>query len=127
MKSDNVYYKLKDLFYNSGLNLIRRIRISEYELRVTSKKWVTNLLQDAKSVILVGFAGREFWNVLQAFLKKYPEFESTREDLIDDYTILRSMSAAKILEEEKINYIMAFPFGSGYLYLILQSSVNWGA
>ncbi|MCI0455322.1 MAG: hypothetical protein L0Y68_10065 [Candidatus Dadabacteria bacterium] len=27
------------------------------------------------------------------------------------------MSAAKILNEEKINYIMAFPFGSGYLSL----------
>jgi epoxyqueuosine reductase QueG len=84
---------------------------------VPSNKWATNIMQDAKSVILVGFGGREFWNTLQDFLKRNPEFKSTREDLIDDYTVLKFMSAARILDQENINYFMVFPFGSGYLSL----------
>jgi hypothetical protein len=114
---DRTYYKLKDLFHNSGFNLTHSVKVSEYDLNMPSKRSVINILKDAKSLILASFAGREFWNILQEFLEKNPEFRSTREDLIDDYTVLTFMSAAKTLDEEKINHIMVFPFGSGYLSL----------
>jgi epoxyqueuosine reductase len=113
MKSDFLYSSLRNLFYTSGFNVVRRIRASEYDNQVTLNKRVSNLMLNAKSVILVGFAGRKFWEMLQGFLKENPEFRDTREDWIDDYTILRFMHAATILEDKKANYEMAFPFGSG--------------
>jgi epoxyqueuosine reductase QueG len=72
-------------------------------------------MPDAKSVILVGFAGRGFWEMLQGFLKENPEFRGTREDWIDDYTLFQFMSASQIFEDENVNYEMTFPFGSGGL------------
>ncbi len=117
MKPSFIYNKLADLFNNSGFNILRRIKVSEYDQRVPLSRRVTNLLTNAKSLILVGFAGRKFWEILQGFLKVNPEFRDTREDWIDDYTVLRFMSAANILEDEKVDYRMVFPSGSASLAL----------
>jgi epoxyqueuosine reductase QueG len=117
MKSDFIYNRLADLFNDSGFNIIRRISVGEYDQGVSQSRRVTNLLPNAKSLILVGFAGKDFWEILQGFLKENPGFRDTREDWIDDYTVLRFMSATNILEDEKVDYRMAFPFGSACLAL----------
>ena len=112
MKSDFPHDTLADLFDSTGFNIICRIKVSEYDLQVPLNRRVTNRLPNARSVILIGFAGRSFWVVLQRFLSENPEFRDTREDRIDDYTLLQFKSASKILDDEKVNYWMAFPFGS---------------
>jgi len=115
MNPDLVYKRVIDLFHASGFNLIRRIMVSEYDRQVPPNKRATNLLPDAKSAILCGFAGRGFWGTLKGFLKENPEFKNTREDWMDEYTLFRFMSVARTLEDEKVNYQMAFPFGSAGL------------
>jgi epoxyqueuosine reductase len=117
MEPDLLYNRLKNLFYNSGFNLLCRIKASKYDNQVSLSRRVSNLMLNAKSVILVGFAGRGFWEILQGFLKENPGFRDTREDWIDDYTVLRFMHVARILEDEKVDYEMVFPFGSGELSL----------
>lgn len=112
MKSNFLPDTLADLFNSSGFNIVRRIRVSEYNTQVLLNRHIANLLPNARSVILIGFAGRSFWVMLQRYLKENPEFRDTREDWIDDYTLLQFMSASKILDDEKVNYCMAFPFGS---------------
>jgi epoxyqueuosine reductase QueG len=117
MEPDFIYTKLVDLFHTSGLNLVRKIRVGEYDQKVPPNRQINNLLPDAKSAILAGFAGRSFWKILQKFLRENPEFGDSQEDWIDDYTVLKFMSAAEILEDEKVNYRIAFPFGSTSLLL----------
>jgi epoxyqueuosine reductase len=117
MKSDFLYNRLENLFRNSGFNLVCRIRASKYDQHVLPNRRASNLMPNAKSVILVGFTGRGFWETLQRFLKENPGFRDTREDWIDDYTLLQFMSTAEIFEYEKVNYTMSFPFGSAGLAL----------
>ncbi|MBI2488052.1 MAG: hypothetical protein HYW01_14135 [Deltaproteobacteria bacterium] len=113
MKPDSIYNKLKNIFEDSGFNLVTRIKVSEYDRRVSPDRRAGTVFTNAKSIVLVGFAGKDFWNVLQNFLRENPEFRDTREDWIDDYTLLKFMLAAKILEDKKADYKMAFPFGLG--------------
>lgn len=112
MKSDFLYKRLENLFYNLGFNLICRIRASEYDRQAPLNRRVSNLMPNAKSIILVGFSGRGFWETLREFLKGNPEFRDTREDWIDEYTLLQFTTTSRILEEEKVTYTMSFPFGS---------------
>jgi epoxyqueuosine reductase len=112
MKSDSLYNRLENLFRNLGFNLVRRVRASEYDQQAPLNRRVSNLMPNAKSIILIGFAGRSFWEMLQGFLKENPKFRDTREDWVDDYTLLQFMSASQILDYEKVNYRMVFPFGS---------------
>jgi epoxyqueuosine reductase len=117
MKSDSLYNRLENLFHNLGFNLVCRVRASEYDPQAPLNRRVSNLMPNAKSIILIGFAGESFWEMLQGFLKENPKFRDTREDWVDDYTLLQFMSASQICEDEKVNYKMSFPFGSGELSL----------
>jgi epoxyqueuosine reductase QueG len=113
MKPDSLYNRLKDIFHDSGFNLITRVKVSDYDRQVLPDRRATTIFPNAKSIVLAGFAGRNFWGVLQNFLRENPEFRDTREGWIDDYTLLKFKLAAKILEDEKADYKMTFPFGLG--------------
>ncbi|MER3445696.1 MAG: hypothetical protein C4291_02160 [Candidatus Dadabacteria bacterium] len=117
MESDFLYNRLKNLFHDSGFNLLHRIKASEYDNQISLSRRASNIMPNAKSVILVGFAGRGFWEILQGFLKENPQFRETREDWIDEYTVLRFMSASRILDDAGVDYAIAFPFVSAGLAL----------
>lgn len=117
MDTGSIYKKLVDLFYISGFNLVRRIKVDEYYQQYSFNRRVSNLFPDAKSVILVGFAGKGFWKIFQKFLEDNPEFRDSREDWVDDYTLLRFSSASEILKDEKVKHKLIFPFGSEALAL----------
>ena len=113
MKADSLYNRLEDIFHDSGFNLITRVNVSDYDRQVLPDRRAATLLPNAKSILLAGFAGKSFWQVLQHFLHENPEFRDTREDWIDDYTLLKFTLAASFLEDAKADYEMTFPFGSG--------------
>lgn len=113
MRSDSLHIKLKNVFHDSGFNIVTRIKVSDYDRQVLRDIRATTIFPNAKSIILAGFAGKNFWNILQKFLRENPDFKNTREHWIDDYTLLKFMLAAKILDDKNANYRMAFPFGSG--------------
>ena len=117
MNSQSIYNELVGLFHSSGFNLVRRIKVEEYDQQVPFSKRTSTLFPNSKSIILVGFAGSSFWKILQRFLEENPEFRDSREDWIDEYTLLWFASAAGILKQKKVNYKFVFPFGSEALTL----------
>jgi len=117
MNPEIVLEELSKHFLDSGLNLILRIKSSEYCKALGLSKSVESLFADAKSIILVGFAGKCFWGVFKDYLEKNPKFENRNIDLIDNYTVLKFKEAAKILNSHKINFKTVFPFGKDALEL----------
>lgn len=110
MTSDEIYQGLTQLFSARGFNLIRLVRAEDYDRKAQEKRRISNLLPGANSLILVGFTGKDFWEVLQTFLEENREFKNTREHWVDDYTLFSFESARQILENEKVNYRTSFPF-----------------
>jgi epoxyqueuosine reductase QueG len=108
MNPERVLEELSKYFLDSGFNLTLKINSDEY-FRTTRK--MECIFPEAKSIVLVGFAGKSFWGVFKDYLERNPEFENRNVDLIDNYTILRFKEAAKILNSHKIDYKTVFPFG----------------
>ena len=117
MNSQSIYGEISTLFQSSGFNLIRRIKVDEYDHQAPLNRCTINLFPDSKTIILVGFAGRGFWKILQQFLAENPEFRDSQEDWIDEYTLLKFASAARILNQRKVNHKFVLPFGSEALTL----------
>ncbi len=111
MKSDHLFEKLKALFHSSGFNIVTKAKTVDYRKNSRHEGELDGVLQSGKSIILAGFAGNKFWEVLRAFLSNNPEFENARIDWIDDYTKLIFDLAARILDESGVSYKMVFPFG----------------
>jgi epoxyqueuosine reductase len=117
MDSYYLFKKIKTLFNDSGFNIVRKVKAKDYHKNVKHGYDLNEFLQHAKSIILVGFAGNRFWDILHAFFRNNPGFEESRTDWIDDYTQLIFKSAGEILEEGSLSYKMVFPFGVTALYL----------
>lgn len=76
----------------------------------------SDFVGDAKSIILVGFAGSDFWKVFHRFLDNNPDFKEKYEDPIDSYSRLTFGRLSGILRaEDGIRYKSVFPFGRGAL------------
>ena len=110
MDPDIVLDKIKNHFLNSGFNLTLAIDPSQYNKTPGLNK-LEHLFPEAKSVILIGFAGKEFWGIFQNYLENNPEFETNNTDLIDNYTVLKFNEASHILDSNNLNYEAFYPFG----------------
>jgi epoxyqueuosine reductase QueG len=117
MNSDYLFEKIEALFNESGFNIVSKVKTNDYHKNVTQREGLDEFLQCGKSIILIGFAGNEFWDTLRAFLRNNPDFKQSRIDWIDDYTQLIFKSAAEILEESGVSYEIIFPFGTTALDL----------
>lgn len=111
MKSDYLFEKIKTIFNRSGFNVVRKVKASVYHKNFKHGDGLNEFSQNAKSIILVGFAGNRFWDILSAFLGNNPSFEESRIDWIDDYTQLIFNSAEGILAKKSVSYKTVFPFG----------------
>jgi len=111
MHSDYLFEKIKILFNRSGFNIVSKVKTKDYQKNLKHRDGLDEVLENGKSIILAGFAGNGFWNVLRAFLRNNPDFKETRNDWIDDYTQLIFKSAAEILDHRSVSYKMVFPFG----------------
>jgi len=111
MDPEIVLEELSKYFLDSGFNLTLKIKSSEYGMAPGTSKIVESLFPQAKSIVLVGFAGKSFWEIFQDYLQKNPDFKNNNIDLIDNYTVLKFKEAARILNSHKIDYKMVFPFG----------------
>ncbi|MCZ6685129.1 MAG: hypothetical protein O6849_03990, partial [Candidatus Dadabacteria bacterium] len=101
-----VLEELSKYMLDSGFNLTLKIKSSEYGMAPGTSKIVESLFPQAKSIVLVGFAGKSFWEIFQDYLQKNPEFKNKNIDLIDNYTVLKFKEAARILNSHKIDYKM---------------------
>ncbi len=114
MNPEEIFEAIKKYFYESGFNLVVKIQSSEYDKIAAPKISSESLVRGARSIILAGFAGNTFWNVLQSFLSEYPAFPDRYEDLIDTYTELKFKGVSSILDAlQNSNFKAVFPFGEG--------------
>lgn len=112
MNSENTWRKVKSHLNESGFNIAVRIDAALYDSIVPEKKRACTLLNDARSIILIGFAGNKFWPVLQSFLRQNPEFKNKNENLIDNYTKITIEKLAGTLNEVNGGeFKIAYPFG----------------
>ena len=111
MNPEIVLEKLTKSFLDSGFNLTLTVKSSEYGKALGINKGVESLFAEAKSIVLVGFAGKSFWGVFKDYLEKNPDFKNKNIDLIDNYSVLKFKEASQILESHKIDHRTVFPFG----------------
>ncbi|MFI5323007.1 MAG: hypothetical protein ACHQ6U_05640 [Thermodesulfobacteriota bacterium] len=116
MNSQEIYKELRRYFEDAGFNLLVKIKSSEYDGAAAGKMTSSDFVGDAKSIILAGFAGSDFWKVFNRFLDNNPDFKEKYEDPIDSYSSLTFGRLSGILRaEDGIRYKSVFPFGRGAL------------
>ncbi|MEE9253076.1 MAG: hypothetical protein V3U74_06995 [Thermodesulfobacteriota bacterium] len=101
----------------AGFNIIRRINASRYDAEVPPERRTGRITKNARTVLLAGFAGKEFWAVLNDFIKDNPEFYGSTEDIIDDYTVLQFKKVGELLYSSGVEFETVFPFGPSYMAL----------
>jgi epoxyqueuosine reductase len=117
MNPDYLFENIKALFNRSGFNIVSKVNKNNYQKNFAYGEGLHEFLKHDKSIVLAGFAGNEFWNILRTFLRNDADFKQSRIDWIDDYTRLIFESAVEILEENSVSYDIVFPFGATALDL----------
>jgi epoxyqueuosine reductase QueG len=118
MESKNLLINLKQHFNNKGFNIFKVIESKEYDKHFNIKEKETKfILQDSKSIILIGFSGNKFWNILQKYLRANPDFAVSTEDWIDDYTEIAFKQSESCFSQNKIKFQFIYPFGNDALLL----------
>jgi epoxyqueuosine reductase QueG len=117
MDSETILAELRSYFLQSGFNLTLAINASKYNSNSSGSKKLESIFPQAKSIILVGFGGKEFWSIFQDYLQKNPKFKTNNIDLIDNYSIYKFKEASEFLNSKKISYEIAYPFGNEALKL----------
>jgi len=78
---------------------------------------VLKILDNSKSIILIGFSGNRFWNILQKYLRANPNFAVSTENWIDDYTKIVFNQSEIHFPQNKFEFKFIYPFGSDALLL----------
>jgi epoxyqueuosine reductase QueG len=69
-----------------GLNLIGTTTVMAYEALVPPQYHVTSLLPEAKTLIVIGNGGGQFWEEFRSYCHQHSEYLKGREHPLDDYT-----------------------------------------
>jgi len=117
MDPKTVLEQLRAYFLDSGFNLTLAINSAKYNEAQASTKKLEAIFPQAKSIILVGFAGKQFWSIFQDYLQNNPEFKNNNIDLIDNYSVLKFNEASEILNTNQIDFKTVYPFGYNALDL----------
>jgi len=117
MTPNEVLEELRRHFLDSGFNLTLAIEAFKYSSANSDANKLDPLFPNARSIILVGFGGKQFWSIFQDYLRNNPDFKANNVDLIDSYSVLKFNEAKQILESNKISFDAAYPFGEDTLRL----------
>jgi epoxyqueuosine reductase QueG len=94
-----------------GLNLIGTTPIAAYEALVPSQHHIASLLPQAKTVVVIGNGGGEFWNRFRAHCQVRPGYLQTHAHPLDDYTVETIETAlAPCLRSADAVYRYLYPF-----------------
>jgi len=117
MDPENVLEELRSYFLTIGFNLTLSVNPELYSADLGSSKKLGSIFADAKSIILIGFGGKGFWDIFQKYLRDNPGFKTNNVDLIDNYSVLKLKEAANILDANQVAYKILYPFGEDALDL----------
>jgi NAD-dependent dihydropyrimidine dehydrogenase PreA subunit len=94
-----------------GLNLIGTAPVATYEALVPSQYHVLSLLPEAKTLIVIGNGGGQFWQGFRAYCDEHPAFLNEREHPLDDYTVeITEKALTPILMQANAQYRYLYPF-----------------
>jgi epoxyqueuosine reductase QueG len=94
-----------------GLNLIGTASLAAYEILVPRQYHVAALLPQAKTLIVIGNGGGEFWTVFRSYYEARPGYLYEREHPLDDYTMeIIEQTLTPILERSGVDYRYLYPF-----------------
>jgi len=117
MESKNLLINLKEHFKSHGFNIFRIIQSDKYDKYFNYEKKTKYILDNSKSIILIGFSGNRFWNILQKYLRANPNFALSTENWIDDYTKIVFKQSEIHFPQNKIEFQFVYPFGNDALLL----------
>lgn len=117
MESKNLLINLKEHFKSHGFNIFRIIQSDKYDKYFNYEKKTKYILDNSKSIILIGFSGNRFWNILQKYLRANPNFAVSTENWIDDYTKIVFKQSEIHFPQKKIEFQFIYPFGNDALLL----------
>jgi hypothetical protein len=102
---------IKEALTLYGLNLVGATSIAAYEAIVPPQYHVASLLPNAKSIVVIGNGGGEFWRGFRAYCEAHPGYLQERAHPLDDYTVetIESM-LTPILQTAKAFYRFLYPF-----------------
>ena len=94
-----------------GLNLIGSTTVSAYEALVPPQYYVTPLLPQAKSIVVIGNGGGDFWRGFRSYCNLHPEHIHERTHPLDDYTVeIIETTLTPLLQASGRAYRCLYPF-----------------
>jgi len=94
-----------------GLNLIGTATVAAYEALVPVQYHVAALLPQAKTVVVIGNGGGEFWAGLRAYCHGKPEYLREHAHPLDDYTSeIIETTLGPFLQRSGAVYHYLYPF-----------------
>jgi epoxyqueuosine reductase len=94
-----------------GFNLIGTTTVANYEALVPAQYQVAALLPQARTMVVIGNGGGDFWHGFQTYCDAHPGFRENREHPLDDYTVaVIETTLTPLLDEAKATYRYLYPF-----------------
>jgi epoxyqueuosine reductase QueG len=82
----NLLDKITESLAPYGFNLIGTTTILAYEALVPPQYRISSLLPGAKTLVVIGNGGGDFWSGFHAYCETHPGYLQEREHPLDDYT-----------------------------------------
>jgi epoxyqueuosine reductase QueG len=94
-----------------GLNLIGTTTVAAYEALVPERYHVGALSPHAKTIIVIGNGGGDFWRGFRAYCDTHPGWLTAQEHPLDAYTVAVVETAlTPSLQAEGVSYRYVYPF-----------------
>lgn len=112
MNPDALIKELSSIARGYGFNIIQTIKHSDYECLVQADRAASTIAPFARSITLLGFAGKGFWETLVCYIEENPGFRDLGSDLVDNYSKIVLNELSKLLESQGIEHKRIYPFGA---------------
>lgn len=107
----NLLDKILESLAPYGFNLMGTTTVSAYEALVPAQYHVSSLLPGAKTFIVIGNGGGDFWNGFRAYYEAHPGYLREREHPLDEYTSATIETAlTPPLRTANVAYRYLYPF-----------------
>lgn len=107
----NLLNSITDALAPHGLNLIGTATVTSYETMVPAQYHVASLLPEAKTLVVIGNGGGQFWEGFRAYCQERPGYLQGREHPLDDYTVeVIEKTLTPILAQSGVVYRYLYPF-----------------
>lgn len=94
-----------------GLNLLGTTSITAYESLVPTQYHVAALLPQAKTILVIGNGGGEFWQGFRSYCARHPSYRQERTHPLDDYTVeIVESTLTPLLQATGASYRYVYPF-----------------